>query len=122
MMTVDALQTKHGFPAARRARIERAVELGADLHVLEALASAIRTECGPEIHIESKHLGLSRATGWARKGRGDNAEWGRQEGNGFWVGPGHWSIASSDGFRRKEEVTWAVANVQVGDEIWTVAN
>lgn len=86
-MTIEELEAKHGFPPTRRERLARALELGADPLVLEALASAVRTECGPEIHIESKYLGLSRATGWARKGRGAAAEWGRRDGGGFWIGP-----------------------------------
>lgn len=66
--------------------------------------------------------GLSRGRGWARKGRGNNVEWGEREENGYRVGPGKWTVGGNDGFSRKGENIWTVEHVQVGDQIWTIAS
>lgn len=65
--------------------------------------------------------GLSRGRGWARKGRGNTAEWGEREDGGYRVGPGKWVVGGHDGFTRKGSDSWEVSHVRVGDMTWTVA-
>jgi hypothetical protein len=65
---------------------------------------------------------LSRGKGWARKGRGDRAEWGERADGGYRVGPGKWTVGGNDGFDRKREDVWDVEHVQVGAETWTIAS
>lgn len=65
---------------------------------------------------------LSRGRGWARKGRGDSAQWGERVDNGYRVGAGRWTVGGNDGFSRKGEDTWTVEHVQVGTNVWTIAN
>lgn len=87
------------------------------------LASATRLSRKTSIVLPSHRFeGLSRGKGWARKGRGDKAEWGERDGNGYIVGPGRWVVGGHDGFSRKGEDTWEVTHVQVGKETWTVAD
>lgn len=76
-----------------------------------------RTICLPPHRYE----GLSRGRGWARKGRGANAEWGERTDGGYRVGPGRWTVGGNDGFSRKGEVIWTVEHIRVGEETWTVA-
>lgn len=63
----------------------------------------------------------SRGKGWVRKGKGDNAEWGESVRGGYVIGPGTWTQGSSDGFNRKEQKTWTVKHIKVGNETWTLA-
>lgn len=68
-----------------------------------------------------RYESLSRGRGWARKGRGDNAQWGEREDNGYRVSDGRWTVGASDGFSRKDEALWTVTHVTVGDSTWTIA-
>lgn len=87
------------------------------------LAGATRLYRMPTIVLPRLHLeGLSRGRGWARKGTGDNAQWGKRVDGGYRVGPGKWIVGATDGFRRKDSRAWTVANITVGDNIWTIAN
>ena len=89
------------------------------------LAAATRLSRKDTVNLPpGRHENLSRGRGWARKGKGDNAVWGERigDGDGYKVGPGTWSLGSTDGFRRKHEETWVVKHVQVGDQTWTVAS
>lgn len=107
----------------RNESLRLAVEAGADRATLELIADAIRVSRGPEITLPRGRYGhCSRATGWARKGRGDSAEWGERTDTGYRVGPGNWLVHSSDGFRRSDRVTWVVRHVTVGTATWTVAS
>lgn len=65
---------------------------------------------------------LSRGKGWARKGRGDSAEWGERGDSGYRVGPGSWVVGSSDGYSRKDQTPWKVQHVKVGEATWTIAS
>lgn len=68
-----------------------------------------------------KYEHLSRGRGWARKGRGDRVEWGDRVRDGYRVGPGRWTVGSTDGFARKSSTDWDVEHVQVGTQTWTLA-
>lgn len=107
---------------ARRETLRIACELGVSDDVLNTLANATRVNRGETITLPARYLHLSRARGWARKGKGDTAEWGEKDGNGFRVGPGKWLVFSTDGFRREERVEWTVKHVAAGDQTWTIAD
>jgi len=108
---------------ARIARLAKALELGATDSVLEEICNAARTSERATILLPRNRLeNLSRGRGWCRKGKGDKAEWGEREDDGYRVGPGRWTVGGNDGFSRKNEDSWLVKNVQVGDQIWTIAN
>ena len=108
---------------ARRESLARASELGADRMTLMMLVQASRVSRRDTIVLPSgKYEHLSRGKGWARKGRGNTAEWGEREDGGYRVGPGRWTVGSSDGFSRKSSIDWTVKHVCVGVETWTVAS
>lgn len=103
--------------------LKRAIELGADDDLLHELVDAIRVSGGNTIVIPSgKYERLSRGKGWARKGKGNSAEWGERVDGGYRVGAGRWTVGSTDGFSRKSSVEWDVKHVLVGSETWTIAN
>jgi hypothetical protein len=106
----------------RKESLKIAADLGADDEVLKVLAEATRVRRKDTILLPAKYAHTSRGKAWCRKGRGDSAEWGEREGNAFEVGPGAWTVFSSDGFRREKRVEWEVEHVQVGDQTWTVAD
>ena len=107
----------------RMQRLRKAIELGASREALEALRDANRTSTLATIILPANRLEhLSRGRGWARKGRGDSAEWGARCSAGYRVGPGRWSVGATDGFSRKRSDDWDVFHVQVGPETWTVAS
>jgi len=107
----------------RRERLARAIELGASDGALEALCDAKRTSTSETIILPAQRFeNLSRGRGWCRKGRGNSAEWGEREDNGYHVGAGRWTVGGHDGFTRKGEDTWTVKHVRVGAEVWTVAS
>lgn len=107
---------------ARKESLEIAADLGADDATLKTLAEAVRLRRRDTILLPAKYAHTSRGKAWCRKGRGDNAEWGERDGNAFEVGPGDWTVFSSDGFRREQRVEWEVRHVQVGDQTWTIAD
>jgi hypothetical protein len=108
---------------ARVALLQRAHDAGASDKVILALATAIRIATRDTIKLPAHRFeSLSRGRGWARKGRGDSAEWGERVDGGYRVGPGKWTVGGHDGFSRKGQDTWTVAHVTVGSETWTVAS
>lgn len=107
----------------RMKSLRRAAELGASRATLEKLRDANRVAWEPTIVLPVQRFeNLSRGKGWCRKGRGSSAEWGVREDGGYRVGPGSWTVGGNDGFQRKGEVSWVVANVSVGAETWTIAD
>lgn len=113
--------------AAEARRLETlgiAAELGADEAVLRVIAEAVRVKRNSSTIVLPAHRyeGLSRGRGWARKGRGNTAEWGERTDDGYRVGPGRWTVGGHDGFSRKGQTEWSVKHVQVGDQTWTVAS
>lgn len=87
------------------------------------LSNALRVNRGTTIILPAhRYEGLSRGKGWCRRGRGDSASWGERVEGGYRVEPGRWTVGGSDGFSRKGQDEWTVEHVQVGDEVWTVAN
>lgn len=77
---------------------------------------------GPTITLPAHRFeGLSRGKGWARKGKGDSAEWGERTEKGYRVGPGRWTVGGSDGFSRKGEDTWTVEHITIDGKVWTIA-
>lgn len=106
----------------RMKRLERAIELGAADKVLEQICDTLRTSDTDTIVLPANRLeGLSRGRGWARKGRGNDVEWGERVYGGYRVGPGRWSVGATDGFSRKKSDDWLVEHIKVGDETWTIA-
>lgn len=98
-------------------------EAGVADDVFRKLGDAVRLNRRDTIILPKDRLeNLSRGKGWARKGRGEAAEWGEREDNGYRVGPGKWVVGGNDGFRRKNETSWVVEHVKVGEQTWTVAN
>lgn len=118
-----ALLTAHpDVPETRHRNLTAAIELGADDAALTALCEARRTSRKSTIVLPPQRLeNLSRGRGWARKGRGQSAEWGERVDGGYRVGPGRWIVGGSDGFSRKGEDEWTVKNITVGAETWTIA-
>jgi len=107
----------------RRLALAAAIELGADDAGLTALCEARRTSRNRTIVLPAQRFEhLSRGRGWARKGKGDSAEWGTRVAGGYRVGPGHWVVGGNDGFTRKGEDTWTVKSLTVGTETWTIAS
>lgn len=123
MLTIETLVDGHDVSAARRETLETAIALGASDELLVELRDALRVNRNPTIILPRHHLeGLSRGSGWCRKGRGDSAQWGERVDSGYKVGPGTWIVCGKDGFRREKRDTWTVKHVQVADQTWTVAN
>jgi len=90
--------------------------------VFAELAKALRVARQPTIVLPAQRFeNLSRGRGWARKGRGDSAEWGERVQGGYRVGPGEWTVGGHDGFSRKGQDEWVVEHVKVGGETWTIA-
>lgn len=105
---------------ARVITLIRAAVTGLTPAQLKTIASAARVAKGDTIVLPTgKYDHLSRGKGWCRRGKGDSATWGQSVNGGGWkVGPGKWTVGSSDGFSRKEQVEWDVKNVGG----WTIAN
>jgi hypothetical protein len=107
----------------RKSSLERAIALGASDGVLAELRDATRVAQNRTILLPLNRLErLSRGKGWARSGRGDTAQWGDREADGYRVGPGFWIVFGTDGFSRKRREEWTVNHVQVGPEVWTIAS
>ena len=112
-----------------RPTLEGERELLADAHALECsdevfkqIADAHHVGQGLTVELPlGKYEHLSRGRGWARKGRGDRVAWGERTRDGYTVGPGRWTVGSTDGFSRKSSVDWWVEHVQVGAQTWTLA-
>jgi hypothetical protein len=123
MMNLETLFEGHEVSDERKETLQRAIEIGADDKTLEMLRDATRVAQRETIVLPShKYENLSRGRGWARKGKGDRVTWGEREDGGYRVGPGRWSVGSTDGFNRKGSTEWTVEHVQVGSETWTVAS
>jgi hypothetical protein len=123
--TVSDRLSRLGLQATSEARMETLAI--AHPHVDDAtfarIASATRVKRSPNIVLPAHRFeSLSRGSGWARKSRGDSAEWGERVEGGYRVGPGRWTVAGSDGFSRKKENVWNVQHVTVGDKTWTIAS
>jgi hypothetical protein len=107
----------------RLATLGRAIELGADDATLIALRDATRVARKDTIVVPAhRYEGLSRGRGWARLGRGGDVRWGERVDGGYRVGPGRWSVGSTDGFFRKGADVWDCEHLRVGEETWTVAS
>lgn len=124
---IERLRAEHadafeGVADTRLATLEAAALRGADDATLVTLADAARVSTEPTIVLPRGRLeSLSRGRGWARQGTGDAAVWGDKAEGGYRVGPGAWIVGASDGFKRESRTEWAVRNIQVGGETWTVA-
>ncbi len=104
-------------------RLAEAIELGADDQALEAIRLAVRTSKSDTIVLPPhRYEGLSRGRGWCRMGAGGRAVWGERVTGGYEVSEGKWTVGGNDGFSRKGEDRWVVKRVQVGRQVWTVAN
>lgn len=120
---LDRLAPEGSVTTARRESLQVAIDLGADEATLVLLRDAVRLARKDTIVLPpGKYEHLSRGRGWARKGKGDSAEWGEKEDDGYRVGPGRWSVGSNDGFNRKSDVSWVVKHIAVGPQTWTVAS
>lgn len=107
----------------RLASLAKAHGVGVSDETFRVLGEALRVSERDAVLIPCHRFeNLSRGRGWARKGSGDNAEWGEREKGGYRVGPGRWTVGGSDGFSRKGSDSWTVEHVQVGAETWTVAS
>lgn len=122
--TIDNIIDGHEITDSRKETLTMAADAGASIEQLEILRDAMRvrrkgdTIILPRHHYES----CSRGRGWARKGKGSNAEWGERVDGGYRVGPGRWVVGGHDGFRRKDADTWEVSHITIGDHIWTIAS
>lgn len=110
------------IPEARLPKLARAVAIGVSEVTYRKLCEAVRVSERDTVVVNAhRYEGLSRGRGWARKGRGENAQWGERVKGGYRVGPGRWEVGATDGFRRKDHTTWDVEHVTVGPETWTIA-
>jgi hypothetical protein len=118
-LAIDALVDAfgvHEIRDARRASLRIAISAGADRAALRLLAEAARLSRSALVKLpQGRFADLSRGKGWCRRSDGTFA-------NDYRVGPGRWTVGSTDGFRRKDRVTWDVSHVTVGRETWTVAS
>ena len=93
-----------------------AEELGADLATLREVAEGARIRRSETIKLpRGKYCRLSRGRGWCRRSDGEFAD-------DYIVGPGSWTVGSTDGFSRKDRTEWVVRHLTVGDETWTIAD
>ena len=100
---------------ARAESLAIAAEMGADLATLRKVAEAVRLARKDEIKLPEGRFGkLSRGRAWCRRSDGVFFD-------DHTVGPGKYSVGSSDGFSRKDRTEWTVAHVTVGDQTWTIA-
>ena len=108
----------------RKESLTIALAAGVSDAILESICSAARVKRDSITIVLPKHRfeNLSRGKGWARKGRGNTAEWGERTDKGYEVGPGRWTVFGSDGFARKGETLWDVKHVTVGSQTWTIAS
>lgn len=123
--TIETLRARYvgEMSSARLAMLEKAIALGAEDAVLEALVDARRTSACATIVLPAHRLeNLSRGRGWVRKGKGNSADWGERVDGGYRVGPGRWTVGGNDGFHRKGEDMWEVKHLTVGPYTWTVAS
>lgn len=98
----------------RAVSVAIAQDLGADLATLRAIISASRVSRKDTITLPRGRYGTcSRGRDWCRSSDGefyDDHE----------VGPGKYTVGSSDGFSRKEKTPWTVEHITVGEKTWTI--
>lgn len=120
---LDKLCNGHTVSDQRRESLAIALGLGADDATLARLRDATRLARRPTIILPpGRYEHCSRGRGWARMGRGSDVTWGERVDTGYQVGPGRWTVGSTDGFSRKKDVVWDVEHIAVGDQTWTVAS
>jgi hypothetical protein len=91
-------------------------ELGADLGALHNIARAKMLYRGTTITLPRGRYGHPpHGRYWCRRNDGTLFE-------DHVVGPGEYTVGSTDGFRRRDNKRWTVAHIQVGQQVWTVAN
>lgn len=117
-IAIDALAALLGdaqLTEARRETVRIAVRLGADVDALREIVTATRVSRSEAITLPAgRYAHLSRGRNWQRRNDGvfvDGA-----------VGPGKWTVGSTDGFNRKDKTAWTVIHVQVGAQTWTAAS
>lgn len=102
--------------------LEEAHELGVGDDDFLAIIRADRVSRTDTIVLPKGSLeDLSRGRGWCRQGSGADVVWGERVDGGYRVGPGRWSVGSTDGFKRKRARDWKVAHITVGEATWTLA-
>lgn len=122
---IDLLLVNRTVSDMRRETLLRAIDLGAPQRVLIQLRDAKRVRREPTIRLpRGKYASCARGRDWCRMGRGDAITWGELDDSdsAYEVGPGKWTVGSTDGFRRTSNDMWVVKNVSVGEETWTIAN
>lgn len=90
---------------------------------IEAVLEAHRFSAGDHILLPSgRYDNLSRGRGWCRLGRGPDAQWAHDDGDGYIVSKtGTWTVGSTDGFSRKENLTYKVKKLKVGSSVCWIA-
>jgi hypothetical protein len=118
----EASQTIAGQPvsAIRTRTMIKAAATDLSLGDLRRIGQAERVNRGGTIVLPpGRYENLSRGKGWCRLGSGRTVQWASRAADGGWrVGPGCWTVGSTDGLSRKSQVKWTVR--QIGD--WTVAS
>jgi hypothetical protein len=121
---IDMLLAGSKCTDARRETLQLAIDAGAPRKTLVLLRDAVRVTRAPRAKLpRGRYQGCSRGRDWCRQGSGKNAVWAQlnDDETAYLVGPGKWSVGSTDGFKRKSERKWIVKAIQVGSETWTVA-
>lgn len=125
--TIEARLARLGIVDISESRLESltmAHAAGVDDDTMRTLADADRLRRANWIALPAgRYEKLSRGKGWARFGRGKDAQWGERVEDGYKAArEGEWTVGSDDGFQRKDQVEWHVRHVQVGASVWTIAS
>lgn len=120
---IAALPAVEALKPARIETLAAAVEAGVSDTGLEKLATAWGTSKRHEITLPfgAHETGRGKGRGWARMGTGSDALWGVDAERGFKVGPGEWTVGSTDGGAKSSRDRWLVEEVTVGAERWLVS-
>jgi hypothetical protein len=130
MMTAQTVETVNEriirlalLDVTRLETLTEAHDAGVDDATFAVLSDSLRVSRQSTITLPTHRLeSMSRGRGWARLGQGSSVVWGERSEKGYSVGAGRWVVGGSDGYSRKGEDTWQVAEVKVGNQMWLVAN
>lgn len=109
-----ALIGEEDVSPVRVATLIRAAAAGLSPAQLRAIAQAARVSSDKKgiVLPAGRFEHTSRGRGWCRKGSGDRAAWADRAGGGYRVSePGKWHVGSTDGYSRKDHMTWDVTHV-----------
>ena len=114
-VAIAAAMTPEKVSPMRAGRLIFAASSGLRSAEVKKIAEANRTSAKDANGIvlpAGRFQNLSRGKGWCRLGSGNSVRWADRTDGGYLADTaGNWTVGSSDGFSRKDSVSWKVEQV-----------